>query len=97
MSAEITQASATAPDRPKRNISTTLLLLLAIVTPMVAVTIGHSNALEGFEGMQLPSIGIGTSHIYEKSTEIANDTRRLMKEYPLTLYVIMAMIVITSS
>eukprot|EP00965_Chrysotila_dentata_P182739 6034028-Pleurochrysis_carterae.AAC.2 len=59
---------------------------------MVAVTIGQLNALEGFEGMQLPAIGIGTFHVYEQSTEIANDIRRLMKEYPLTSYVIMAMV-----
>eukprot|EP00965_Chrysotila_dentata_P011999 394019-Pleurochrysis_carterae.AAC.1 len=64
---------------------------------MVAFTIGRSNALEGFESMQLPAIGTGNSQIYERSADFANDTRRLMKEYFLTSYVIMAIVVITSS
>eukprot|EP00965_Chrysotila_dentata_P160507 5299542-Pleurochrysis_carterae.AAC.2 len=67
-SAEITQALPPTPDRAQQNISTTAWLLIAVSAALVVFTVGHLNALEGFEGLQqLPEIGIGVFEVYERS------------------------------
>eukprot|EP00965_Chrysotila_dentata_P136270 4506101-Pleurochrysis_carterae.AAC.2 len=65
---------------------------------LAAFAAGRSQALKGSGGLQMPGIGFDALELYEISTGYANEALQvMMRAYPLTTYLVMAVAVITSS
>eukprot|EP00965_Chrysotila_dentata_P183484 6058838-Pleurochrysis_carterae.AAC.1 len=79
------------PEPTQRNGSTIAWILLATAAIAVAFAAGQTHLLEGTSMIKMPKTGIEIQKAYNMTTDCADEARRIMRAYPLTTYLVMAM------